>query len=178
MLQVVRHCQPDGSCKASIPDCPDECKIGNVPKKCGEPCKDDGICDGEGWCVSVLENPCEVHGCEGKRCGEECLMGDIMGNCNKEGQCDFNLNPTACAKPQDCNEIRNWKESFPNFNAFCEACPAMCETIDTNPDNCVESFGYCCLGGKNCSPCCSVGDIMVGCTIIRESGGFREGRCV
>ena len=36
-------------------------------------------------------NPCDVHGCEGKKCGEDCLLGDIMGVCNKNGECDFDV---------------------------------------------------------------------------------------
>ena len=47
----------------------------------------EGICNGKGRCVSVLENPCSVHGCEGKLCGERCLMGDIQGWCDSKGEC-------------------------------------------------------------------------------------------
>ena len=62
---------------------PNECK----GKKCGQPCSK-GICNGKGWCVSVLENPCAVHGCEGKKCGQSCLMGDIIGTCDASGECN------------------------------------------------------------------------------------------
>ena len=61
---------------------PNECK----DKTCGQPCSK-GICNGNGWCVSVLENPCAVHGCEGKKCGQGCLMGDILGTCDASGNC-------------------------------------------------------------------------------------------
>ena len=47
------------------------------------------ICNGKGLCVSEELNPCVVHGCEGKECGEECLMGDIMGWCDAEENCGF-----------------------------------------------------------------------------------------
>ena len=47
------------------------------------------VCNGEGLCVSAELNPCAVHGCEGKGCGEECLMGDIMGWCDAAGNCEY-----------------------------------------------------------------------------------------
>ena len=53
-----------------------------------------GVCDGNGVCVSRFSNPCEVHGCDGKKCGDECLRdGDIMGFCDKDLYCDYNRKP-------------------------------------------------------------------------------------
>ena len=51
------------------------------------------VCDGKGSCVSVEMNPCEAHGCEGKDCGDSCLMGDIMGWCDAAGECIFAQKP-------------------------------------------------------------------------------------
>ena len=64
-------------------------------QECGTPCEGSlieqggGICDGKGNCVSPRINPCSQHGCDGKKCGEDCLMGDIMGWCDHRGTCDF-----------------------------------------------------------------------------------------
>ena len=55
------------------------------------------ICDGKGNCVSPEMNPCAVHGCEGKDCGDSCLMGDIMGWCDATGECSFAQEPQ-CGK--------------------------------------------------------------------------------
>ena len=72
-----------------------ECDLGGLLAECGTPCVGNfqgmggGICDGNGRCVEPLMNPCSVHGCEGKACGEECLMGDIMGWCDARGDCGF-----------------------------------------------------------------------------------------
>ena len=57
------------------------------------------ICDGKGHCVSLEMNPCAVHGCEGKDCGDSCLMGDIMGWCNATGECSFAQEPR-CGKSE------------------------------------------------------------------------------
>ena len=47
------------------------------------------MCDGNGFCVNGETNPCAVHGCDGKKCGDRCLRdGDIMGFCNKFLDCD------------------------------------------------------------------------------------------
>ena len=64
------------------------CPVANEcrDKTCGQPCSE-GICDGNGRCASPEENPCTVHGCEGKKCGESCLNGDIMGACDASGKC-------------------------------------------------------------------------------------------
>ena len=56
--------------------------------ECGTIC-DGGICDGQGACVSPEMNPCSQQGCNGKVCGEDCLVGDIMGNCDAKGECQF-----------------------------------------------------------------------------------------
>ena len=70
-------------------------------KQCGDACSE-GICDGNGGCVSPDYNPCAVHGCDGKKCGESCLAGDIIGICTKEGKCNivtqsiYNINPVIC----------------------------------------------------------------------------------
>ena len=71
-------------------------------QECGTPCVDSkieqgsGICDGKGNCVSPRINPCAQHGCDGKKCGDNCLMGDIMGWCDHRGTCDFS--PVKCRK--------------------------------------------------------------------------------
>ena len=64
-------------------------------KPCGELCSV-GICNGNGRCVDVIENPCEVQGCEGKKCGEDCLSGDILGVCDASGICESNINAVQC----------------------------------------------------------------------------------
>ena len=48
-----------------------------------------GVCDGDRSCVSIEFNPCSVHGCGGKKCGDECLQGDIQGVCDAEEICQF-----------------------------------------------------------------------------------------
>ena len=48
-----------------------------------------GVCDGEKSCVSMEMNPCSVHGCGGKKCGDECLLGDMVGVCDAEETCQF-----------------------------------------------------------------------------------------
>ena len=63
-------------------------------KECGVPCEDSmmggySVCNGKGQCVAGELNPCEQHGCDGKKCGENCLMGDIMGWCDHRGTCDY-----------------------------------------------------------------------------------------
>ena len=66
-----------------------------MDKNCGLPCKSKSkimgpsICDGKGSCVAAELNPCEVHGCEGKNCGQKCLMGDMRGWCDATGNCGF-----------------------------------------------------------------------------------------
>ena len=49
-------------------------------------------------CVNILENPFAVHGCEGKKCGDECLMGDIMGKCDASGHCEFEIHNVDCGR--------------------------------------------------------------------------------
>ena len=69
---------------------------------CGDECVDDsrggfkGICDGQGACVSPIENPCSVHGCGAKQCGERCLEGDIAGFCDSQGACNFDMRADLC----------------------------------------------------------------------------------
>ena len=67
-----------------------ECKN----KPCGEPCIR-GICDGNGFCVDRLSNPCsDLHGCDDKKCGDICLRdGDILGFCDKDLNCDYSRKP-------------------------------------------------------------------------------------
>ena len=62
-----------------------ECK----EKTCGELCSK-GVCDGYGYCVNSEENLCTVpeNPCDSKECGDECLLGDILGVCNAIGECD------------------------------------------------------------------------------------------
>jgi len=74
-------------------------------KECGEPCIGDlhhlghgEVCDGYGDCVSVEFNPCTEQGCWGKLCGEECLVGDIQGTCDSEGECRFTFDKEECPK--------------------------------------------------------------------------------
>ena len=70
---------------------PPEC----VGQDCGEPCGQ-GICNGEGICVSPEENPCVVHGCKGKNCGDSCIQGDIAGVCDSNENCEFDVNSVIC----------------------------------------------------------------------------------
>jgi len=94
-----------------------ECKN----KPCGELCfqKDfnvskgwHGVCDGNGVCVSRFSNPCEVHGCDGKKCGDECLRdGDIMGFCDKDLYCDYNRKP--CEEANFTNCLGNLDKKLP-----------------------------------------------------------------
>ena len=54
----------------------------------------DGKCDGNGFCAHAETNPCAVHGCDGKKCGDVCLReGDIMGFCDKHLNCDYFKKP-------------------------------------------------------------------------------------
>merc|ERR1712176_764377 len=49
------------------------------------------MCNGQGYCVDGLLNPCSEHGCgDNHSCGDECLMGDLEGWCDKKGECQFN----------------------------------------------------------------------------------------
>ena len=64
-----------------------ECK----EKKCGELCSK-GVCNGDGYCVNSEANPCTVQECDSKECGDECSIGDILGLCNANGECDSNAN--------------------------------------------------------------------------------------
>ena len=41
-------------------------------------------------------NPCAVHGCDGKKCGDSCLSGDLMGTCNADGECDYESSSVDC----------------------------------------------------------------------------------
>ena len=70
--------------------------------ECGLACKSpnfgEGVCDGEGFCVSAEENPCSEQGCDGKACGEQCLSGDIVGACSAQGDCEFNPDNVKCGK--------------------------------------------------------------------------------
>ena len=70
--------------------------------ECGLACKSpnfgEGVCDGEGFCVSAEENPCSEQGCDGKACGERCLSGDIVGACSAQGDCEFNPDNVKCGK--------------------------------------------------------------------------------
>ena len=88
----------------------DECE----GKECGYPCTQisgyPGICTGRleanyfleasGRCADPIENPCAVHGCDEKKCGEECLQGDIIGRCDLGGECVFDHRPLNCGKKQ------------------------------------------------------------------------------
>ena len=56
-----------------------------------------GVCDGKGFCVDVITNPCLDHGCDKKRCGQQCVLGDIAGICDSNGKCEFNINTVVIA---------------------------------------------------------------------------------
>ena len=61
-------------------------------KQCGDLCSE-GVCDGDGFCVSPEFNPCSVYACDGKKCGETCLFNATrQGVCNKDLECDFDVN--------------------------------------------------------------------------------------
>ena len=73
-----------------------------------------GVCDGHGYCVSGEMNPCAVHGCGGKSCGDECLQGDIMGLCDENGICEFNPGNL------NCGIFILWLDKIPKllFNSY------------------------------------------------------------
>ena len=54
-----------------------------------QPPNPNGICDGKGVCIESSDSPCDVYGCEGKNCGDDCLSGDIAGWCDNNGNCDI-----------------------------------------------------------------------------------------
>jgi len=85
VLSIVYHTIGLPQDAPNVPIPLDEC----VGKSCGEECggADIGVCNGDGICVSPLENPCAIHGCQGLECGESCLSGDIVGVCNVAGEC-------------------------------------------------------------------------------------------
>jgi len=86
VLSVVYHA--NGRPQDEPPNSPiplDECIGLNCGESCGPPGA--GVCDGDGVCVSPIENPCAIHGCQGLECGESCLSGDIVGVCNVAGEC-------------------------------------------------------------------------------------------
>ena len=53
------------------------------------------MCDGllcciDGYCVPSDMNPCvcgPCDGCDGTKCGDSCLSGDLIGTCNAESVC-------------------------------------------------------------------------------------------
>ena len=45
-----------------------------------------------------MENPCAIHGCDGKKCGDACLKGDVQGWCNSDGTCDPFAGKPICGK--------------------------------------------------------------------------------
>merc|ERR1719245_1061761 len=57
------------------------------------------MCNGSGMCVNAEMNPCSKHGCDGLGCGDSCLMGDIMGWCDRSGECLFS-GPPMCEEPE------------------------------------------------------------------------------
>ena len=65
-----------------------------------------GVCDRNGRCVSAMLNPCSIHGCEDKDCGEMCIMGDIAGWCDARGKCSFSPDTTKCGKSIRVNYTR------------------------------------------------------------------------
>lgn len=64
------------------------CEARCLSQKCGNLCEG-GVCDGKGFCTDPIMNPCSDHGCEGRKCGDECLLGDITGLCDLRGICQF-----------------------------------------------------------------------------------------
>ena len=54
------------------------------------------MCDNEGYCVSPEMNPCAMHECNEKECGDSCLIGDIIGACNKDGECEIDISSIDC----------------------------------------------------------------------------------
>ena len=55
-----------------------------------------GRCDKHEQCVDELLYPCAFHGCAGKKCGEDCLMGDIMGFCDSDENCMYHPSDIDC----------------------------------------------------------------------------------
>ena len=54
------------------------------------------MCDNEGYCVTPETNPCAVHDCNEKECGDLCSTGDINGACNTDGECDIDISSINC----------------------------------------------------------------------------------
>ena len=70
-------------------------------KTCGVMCANvygPGVCDGHGRCADPLENPCSKHGCDGLNCGDKCLMGDIMGQCDVRLNCVLGMDNLGCGR--------------------------------------------------------------------------------
>ena len=67
---------------------------------CGTPCYhkngDKGVCNGKGYCVSEEDNPCTLHGCGEKQCGDRCVQGDLVGVCDAKGQCEYDIERVIC----------------------------------------------------------------------------------
>ena len=90
-VTVEEYCRANPKMQGCEPDVGNQC----THMECGVPCedsmlgKDGGVCNGNGQCVSPELNPCSQHGCDGKKCGDNCLMGDIMGWCDHRGTCEF-----------------------------------------------------------------------------------------
>jgi len=134
--------------------------VGNecTKQECGTPCEGSlieqggGICDGKGSCVSPRINPCAQHGCDGKKCGEDCLMGDIMGWCDHRGTCDFS--PVKCG------------------NGICE-CGKPCK-LDGGNEGVCQSDGVTCAQNIVPPKCRVVIFPIHGCEIVDLDGNCIE----
>ena len=94
----MHGCEPAGECTEQ------ECGVHCENSELG---KEGGICDGGGHCVHPLTNPCSQHGCDGKECGDDCLMGDVLGWCDSQGTCSSS--PVQCGEYETCSYILNPK---------------------------------------------------------------------
>jgi len=111
-----------------------------------------GICDGKGSCVSPMINPCSVHGCDGKKCGDDCLMGDIMGWCDHRGTCDF--------APVECG------------HGICE-CGKPCKLDGGGVGTC-QSDGVTCALSRAIVECREITFPIHGCEIVDMDGNCIE----
>jgi len=144
-----RKCGSCWCCKPEIVPALNECEN----KQCGDLCSE-GVCDGDGFCVSPEFNPCSVYACDGKKCGETCLFNATrQGVCNKDLECDFDVNSVITSG--QCEANGKWeKGNFilgPKGSGVCSegtpimdatACREACGTLDI-PQREIYGFNKC-----------------------------------
>merc|ERR1719204_3057197 len=130
-MQYPTTCGPS-NCDNPIGPCEPTPPFVCTDKKCGELCGRSMICDGKGKCVDVLTNPCIEHGCEGKKCGDECIEGDMKGVCDRSGKCAQFVGPPNCEEfctlPSGENVAVGWSGPGEGKD-WCNTC--TCGAADT-----------------------------------------------